>query len=63
MHSLITHFPDQFKQAFISDGGMKADDVIALLKPQPIVSMMNDNELRLWKYLKIFLYKSDNKGN
>ena len=62
VHSLISHFPDQFKQAFVSDGSIKPDDVITLLKPEPMVSMMNENEYRLWNYLKTFLYKADNKG-
>lgn len=55
VHSLITHFPDYY---------LKADDVIAMLKPQPVVSLMNDCEYRLWKfnYLNTFLYEADNKG-
>ena len=62
VHSLITNFPDHFKQAFVSDGSLKADDVIVLLKPEPVVSLMNDCEYRLWSYLNTFLYKADSKG-
>ena len=62
VHSLIIHFPDYFKQALVSDGSPTADNVIALLKPQPVVSLMNDCEYRIWNYLNTFLYKADNKG-
>ena len=33
VHSLITHLPDQFKQAFVFDGSILADNVKPAAEP------------------------------
>ena len=60
VHSLITHFPDQFKQAFVFDGSILADNV----KPaaEPIVSSYDEWMSTSLELLKTFLYTADKKG-
>ena len=64
VHSLITHFPDQFKQAFVFDGTILADNVKPAARPIVSIAMMNENECQLlWSYLRHFYTQLTRKVN
>ena len=56
MRSLISHFPDEFKRAFVSDGQINGNDVIRLLRPKPITEMIEKKKI-VWECLLFFCVK------
>lgn len=58
MRSLICHFPDEFKQTFVSEGDISAKDVIKFLRPKPVEGMMSEKEKFVWECLMTFLHKA-----
>ncbi len=60
--TLISKFPLVMKNAFVSDGVVKSEDVGRILKPNPSVMTMDENQLRVWEYLLAFINQADEKG-
>ena len=62
MHSMITYFPDQFKEAFVFNETLTGDSVVAKLEPIPQVTRMSVDEYRIWSYLLSFLHQAAEEG-
>ena len=60
--SLLCHFPDELKKAFVSEGEISADEVIRMLRPRPAVEMMTEKEKFVWECLMAFLDEATMKG-
>jgi len=62
MQSMICHFPDQFRTAFVHDNSLTADAIIAKLKPMPNITRMSIDANRIWCYLLSFLRQASKEG-
>ena len=59
MRTLISHFPELFKAAFVSSGRLGSNDVRELLKP---VTNMDIDQIRVWGYLLMFIDQTSETG-
>ena len=59
MRTLISHFPEVFKAAFVSSCRLGSNDVRELLKP---VTNMDIDQIRVWGYLLMFIDQANETG-
>jgi len=64
MHSMITYFPDQFKEAFAFNETLTGNSVVAKLEPVPQETRMSVDEycIWIWSYLLSFLHQAGEEG-
>ena len=62
LKTIISHFPEVFKAAFVCSGRVTSSNVIKMLQPNPNAANMNENVKRVWEYLMTFLNGATEKG-
>ena len=60
MCTLISHFPEVFKAAFVSSGRLGSNDVRELLKP--VTTNIDIDQIRVWGYLLMFIDQASESG-
>ena len=62
LKTVISHFPEAFKAAFVFSGKITSSDVIKMLHPKPSTADMDESIKHVWKYLLTFLGAADERG-
>lgn len=60
--TLMSHFPNIIKPAFVFEGEVKANDVERMLRPNPAVNEMDRHQFCVWEFLLAFIAEAEQSG-
>lgn len=60
--SLVGQFPEILKPAFVCIENVNADRVVGMLRPDPKVVLMDNNQFRVWEFLLAFIKQAGEAG-